>query len=98
MMNDKECLIEQYIEQDPSRPGRYNARLKDYGVHVWALISYLQVVDWDVERTAHDYDVPREAVEAALAYYREHKDIIDARIEANNTLDDGWVPVNLGTA
>jgi hypothetical protein len=32
---------------------------------------------------AADYEVPREAVEAALAYYREHRETIEARLAAN---------------
>jgi uncharacterized protein (DUF433 family) len=72
-------LIEQYIEPNPARPGKADARLAGYGVSVWALVSYFEAAHGDVARVAADYDVPREAVEAALAYYRRHKDVIDAR-------------------
>jgi uncharacterized protein (DUF433 family) len=34
-------------------------------------------------QVARDYDVPEEAVEAALAYYSQHAPLIDARILAN---------------
>ena len=37
----------------------------------------------DVEVVARDYELPREAVEAALAYYEVHKAAIDARIASN---------------
>ena len=36
-----------------------------------------------IEQVARDYDVSREAVEAAIAYYRQHKPLIDARLLAN---------------
>jgi uncharacterized protein (DUF433 family) len=79
-------LIERYIIQDPWRPGLAEARLADYGTHVWALVSYYQqAVNRDIDRVAHDYDIPREAVEAALAYYRKNRRYIDARILLNDS-------------
>jgi uncharacterized protein (DUF433 family) len=78
-MTDQE-LIERYIEQDPYRPGSNGARLRDYGVSVWALIAYYQAAEGDINRVAADYELPPEAVEAALAYYRQHKESIDVRI------------------
>ena len=81
-------LIDRYITQDPHRPGLAEARLADYGTHVWALVSYYQqAVNRDLDRVAHDYDVPREAVEAALAYYRKHRRHIDAKILLNDFPD-----------
>jgi uncharacterized protein (DUF433 family) len=81
-MTDQE-LIEKYIEPNPHRPGIAEARVVGYGVSVWALVGYLEAVHGDVARVANDYRLPREAVEAALAYYRRHKNLIDARLEAN---------------
>ena len=40
----------------------------------------LRANDNDATRAAADYDIPREAVEAAIAYYRRHQDVIDARL------------------
>jgi hypothetical protein len=124
VLND-DALIEQYIEENPLRPGPADARLKEAGTAVWALVSYLRLghnspepspdkacrvgqpddplrdmpapaqippdlwpglsyldraVGGDVARAAGDYDVPVDAMEAALAYYRQHKQAIDARI------------------
>ena len=50
---------------------------------MWSLVGHLEAVDQDVDRAAADYDLPREAVEAAVAYYRRHQGLIDARIAAN---------------
>lgn len=82
-MNEDD-LIAQYIAPNPRRPGLAEARLVMFNVPVWALIGYLQTPGADVARVATDYDVPVAAVEAARAYYGRHKDLIDARIAANN--------------
>ena len=36
-----------------------------------------------IEQVARDYGISREAVETAIAYYRQHKPLIDARLLAN---------------
>ena len=79
-------LVARYVELDPNRPSLDEARLVGSGVNVWAIVGYLRVTNGDVQQTAHDYDVPEEAVEAALAYYRRHRSRIDARIAANAEL------------
>ncbi len=81
---DEQRAIRRYVEPNPHRPGPEEARIVGYGVAVWALVGYLQAVDGDLDQVARDYGLPREAVEAALAYYREFKDPIDARIAANS--------------
>ncbi|MGD9893934.1 MAG: DUF433 domain-containing protein [Dehalococcoidia bacterium] len=80
---DTSQLIERYIELDPHRPGLGEARLKDSGVPVWALVGHMNAVHSRVVRVAEDYDLPVEAVEAAMEYYRRHQAAIDARLEAN---------------
>ncbi len=55
---DADRLIERYLEPDQYRPTPDEVRLKDYGVHVWALIGYLQTPGADLERVATDYAVP----------------------------------------
>ena len=84
-MNEQE-LIERYIDLDTDRypGGRADARLREYGVPVWALIGQLRVLDGDVDQLARDYELPREAVDAALAYYRRNKEYIDARLLLNS--------------
>lgn len=83
MAQDENQLIAEYIELNPHKPWRDEARLKDSGIAVWALIGYLPAVGGDVDQVAADYEISREAMDAALAYYRRNKAIIDARIEAN---------------
>ncbi|HEX5415435.1 MAG TPA: hypothetical protein VFZ25_07200 [Chloroflexota bacterium] len=76
-------LIAQYIEENPRRQGPANARIMPYGVAVRAIVGYLGAVQGSAKRAAEDYDLPTDAVKAALAYYERHKQAIDARIAAN---------------
>jgi uncharacterized protein (DUF433 family) len=79
-------LIERYIDLDTDRHpgGRADARLHQYGVPVWAPIGHLKAIDGDVNQVPRDYELPREVVEAALAYYRCTTEYIDARLLLNS--------------
>lgn len=83
-MYNTDDLINRYI--DPDRPS--DARIIDAGVHVWALIGCLRLNGDDVEQTATEYGLPREAVEAAIAYYHRHQAVIDARLTLRASFDD----------
>lgn len=87
MIRDKD-FITRYIEANPQKSGRDEVRLKEFGVSVWALIGYLQAVHGNIDQVAEDYGLPREAVEAAIAYYEQHRILIDARIAANDPNSD----------
>lgn len=76
-------LIARHIESHPLRGSKAEARLKGSGVAVWALAGYFQDGDSEVGRATAEYDLPREAVEAAREYYRRHKLQIDDRVAAN---------------
>ena len=76
-------LIDRWIVQDPTRPGPQGARLKEHGVPVWILVGYWQGSDEDADAVAQAYDLPLEAVRAAIAYYHHHRVAIDARIALN---------------
>ena len=77
----EDALIAEYVEENPLRPGPADARLKESGVELWALLSYLDsAVAGDIEQTARDYEVPVDAVKAARAYYERHRAPLDARI------------------
>ncbi len=75
-----EQAIAQYIDADPHHHGVHHAILRDEGIPVWALIGHLIGADWDVRQVAEDYQISLEAVEAAIQYYRRHKDALDAVI------------------
>jgi len=70
------------IQEDATRPGPAEARLRDSGVPVWALVSYYEAAG-DIDSVARDFEIPAEDVRAALAYYRSHKLAIDARLAMN---------------
>ena len=93
MIREADQLVATYITQDPQRPGIYNAVVHPEGVPVWALAAHLRALDEDVAQVAAEYQLPQEAVEAALAYYHQHRDAIDARIAANEVPDAGGTPV-----
>lgn len=77
-------LIATYIEANPYRPGISDAILTDYGVPVWAIIGAISLTGATPDEVADGYEVPREAVDAALAYHQRYRPIIDERIAANN--------------
>jgi uncharacterized protein (DUF433 family) len=77
------ALIEEYIEPNPDRPGLGDARLRDYGVPIWALVGYAEATGRDAAATARAYRLPLEAVQAALAYRDRYPAEIAARIADN---------------
>lgn len=80
---EKQALIAEYVEQNPHRPGKDEARLKKYGVSVWAIAEKYRVTNGNAAHVAWLYEVPIDAIEAAIAYYEQHKAIIENRIAAN---------------
>jgi len=76
-------LIARWIEPNPHKGGKDEARLKRYAISVWAIAGELQAPGVGVAELARDFDVPGEAIEAAAAYYRQHKCLIDNRLRAN---------------
>ena len=79
-MPDKAKLIGKYID---TSHGILKARVVPEEIHVWAIIGYLQAIDWNEAKTANDYDLPLEAVQAAVAFYKKHSAAIDAYLEMN---------------
>ncbi len=73
-------LIAEHIEMNPHKSGRANARLIESGVSVPTIVNYTQAVEGDVNRVAQDYDLPTDAVNAALTYYRRNRRLIDAKL------------------
>ncbi len=76
-------LVARWIEPHPSKGSAAEARLKDSKIAVWAIIGQLRAEGRDVPRVAEDYEIPVEAVEAALAYYDRHRAVIDDRLSTN---------------
>lgn len=84
---EADALIAKFIKQDPHRPGRHEAWVDagGGGAQVWIIIPYLRVSG--VPEIMRAYNLPAEAVHAAIAYYRRHRSLFDARILLN---DEEW--------
>lgn len=78
---------EQWVVPNPHDPWEGEARIRDTGVPVWALVGYLPAVGGDINRVAADYELPVEAVQAAVAYYQDHRTAIDVRLAQNAAFD-----------
>jgi uncharacterized protein (DUF433 family) len=78
-------LIDRYIDQevDQYAGGRADTRLRDSGVSVWAIVTFMRVYHNDQDKVAAHFDLSVQEIEAALAYYRANKAYIDARITLN---------------
>ncbi len=83
-----EALIARYIKQDRNRRGRPEAWIDggQGGPQVWVIINYLRG-GFGVADAAHDYDLPKDAVRAAVAYYERHRDLIDAKLLLEREVD-----------
>lgn len=85
-MTDDARLIARYIEPDPNHPGPGDVRLVDSAIPVWAIVGQLAANHWRVDVVAGEYSIPVAEVRASLAYYRQCKEVIDARLAANSGL------------
>jgi uncharacterized protein (DUF433 family) len=81
---DEQHLIEKHISLEYERyGGRADARLKESGVSIWAIVAYLEMYEGDLDKVAWSFELSQEEMDAALAYYRRNKKYIDARITLN---------------
>ncbi|MGI8552016.1 MAG: hypothetical protein ACR2PL_14705 [Dehalococcoidia bacterium] len=82
----REDLFDRWLEPDRFKPGPAETRVLPRSVSVWALIGQLQLDGWDSAAVAEDYELPLEAVETAILFYRQHQPAIDARIARNRAV------------
>lgn len=73
-------LIARWVRQHPHKPGLSNAVIVPSGVPVWALVNQLLLDDWNRAAVAGLYELPFEAVQAAVAYYDQHRQELDEQI------------------
>ena len=78
-----DALIDAYVEFPSHWPDPGDARLAAFGYPVWIVVDALAAADQDLARVARDYELPEDAVKATVAFYRRHRDAIDARARAN---------------
>jgi len=77
-------LIARWIE--PAGRTADEARVAPAGARVFRVVAEVELAGGDAAAAGRAYGLPPEAVAAALAYYRRHRPVIDARI----TLDRAW--------
>jgi hypothetical protein len=85
-----DAIVDAMIEQDPNKPGRHNARYKEYGTHVSTILGVLQRTHGDIAETAREWQMPEEAVWAAIRYYERHKELFDAYVLLQKEEQDAW--------
>lgn len=80
---DEQSMIERHIAVEAlGNPAE--ARLRESGVHVWALIGHWRANGYDVDELACSYQLPRDAVDAAISFYCRHAPEINGRLAAND--------------
>jgi uncharacterized protein (DUF433 family) len=82
-LRHQEALLDSYIHFDPAEPGVDQARVAPADVPVWVIVAQLEGADGDITQVAEDYELPQEAVEAAMIFYRRNRAAIDARRTEN---------------
>jgi len=79
-------LLEEHMDMEyvrtefASNYDKADGKLKKEGIPAWALVGYLMATNWDMEQTRADYDIEMEKLEAAVVYYIQYKDVIDAKL------------------
>ena len=56
------------------------ATLRNSGVPVWEIVTFLRVYQNDCDKVAQHFDLSTEEIEAGQAFYRRNQEIIDERI------------------
>lgn len=82
--DEQVTLMRTWLQDHPHRPAPYEVIVGPHSVPVYALIGYLEVAKGDLCKVAEAYDVPLDAVKAAVVYYSRYPEIITARVDANN--------------
>jgi uncharacterized protein (DUF433 family) len=85
---DSCAMIDKYIEQSPYELGRESARLKGRRLSVATLVTSLLYHGGDLYAVADAYEIPDEAVRAAIWYYGQNKQVLDARLLLDWAIDE----------
>ena len=79
-----DAALEAMVEPHPDK-GRPYARLVEYGTPIGVLINRMgEPTPENIARVAWEYQIPEEAVHAALRYYERNKKFVDAVIILHN--------------
>lgn len=75
-------LIARHIKPDPYRPGVARYIVRGHGTAIWAIVSLHDGGNNDIAYVADGYDLTEEQVRAALAFYADHAEEVDAFIHS----------------
>ena len=67
---------------------RRGARLKGRRLSVVNLVTALLYQGGDLYAVAEEYEIPVDAVRAAIWYYGQNKSVVDARLLLNSAIDE----------
>ena len=86
MASELDDLISRYIEPhpDPVKSGHAWYRLRERGVPVYAIIGSLTPAYDNTDDVAAAFGVSREAIDAAIAFYRRFKADLNCRLAASH--------------
>jgi len=85
----EELAITRWIEPNPPKPGPAEMWVLPGCVSERVVMRQLQVEDWDIAGVAEFFELPVEAIEAAIAYYHQNRATIDERIARNRAFFAG---------
>jgi uncharacterized protein (DUF433 family) len=101
-------LAQRYVEEGLRRdahpliqfldgPSGRRASLVGRGLDVWEVIATVRDNAGSITEAAEYLQIPAGLVEAAVAYYGEYRDEIDAKIESNEAeYERGWAAIAAG--
>jgi uncharacterized protein (DUF433 family) len=78
-----EALIADRIAQNPHKPTPDEVVIAGTGIPVWAIVAHAHALGADLERVASDYEISVASVVAAIVYYHQNRELIEARLLAN---------------
>jgi uncharacterized protein (DUF433 family) len=81
-----------YIERKPNSD-KY--RIVGKGVTVEFLAQFINDPEWSIERICENYNLTPAEVHSAWAFYYDHQDEIDKRLQATQTNDEMYRDENL---
>jgi uncharacterized protein (DUF433 family) len=81
-----------YIERKPNSD-KY--RIVGKGVTVEFLAQFINDPEWSIERICENYNLPPADVHSAWAFYYDHQDEIDNRLQAIQANDELYSDENL---
>ena len=80
---ETDALSARHVGPHPAPPGLDEYWLVDPGILVWAIIGAYTAERGNADDVAVVYHLAREQVDAAVAYYNRHRELIDNRLAQN---------------